>query len=171
MPLPSAPLLLSFAQDSVSDLVWTEGPRHKSKPGEHPANMAWSGRAPSRFGAFEVYVVTNLADDKRVPAVASVHSKLWSRRFPNLRKLTARCQDVLAPLLADYALRAVVKREPCKAEVLRAALEKYGPAAQGSPAEQEARNLLEAVENGDAVSFRVAIEEHLHTCRIAKEET
>ena len=108
--------------------------------------MAWAGRAPSRVGAFEVYIVTNLADDKRVPRAASVHSKLWSRRWPNLRKLTARCQHVLAPLLADAALRAAVERGACEADELRAVLAKHGPAADGSPAAQEAHHLLETIE-------------------------
>ena len=69
-----------------------------------PTNLAYTGAPESRIGAFEVYLITAFPSDGslHVPRVAGLHSKLWTRRFPNANNIVRHCQAVLAPVFRRY---------------------------------------------------------------------
>ena len=79
-------------------------PRHAPYGRSHalglPDNVAFTHAAESRLGAFEVFLVTNFADDGvlALPRVAGLHSKLWTRRFPSAARLVREVQHVLLPV-------------------------------------------------------------------------
>ena len=126
-----------------------------------PDNVAHAHAAESRLGAFEVALVTNLPADGavHVPRVAGLHSKLHTRRFPNVRRLVSACQELLLPAFrrvdGDLALTRVLNADQVEAPVLRDVLAAYLPYASPGIGNQASARML-AIEEADA-ELRAAI--------------
>ena len=81
----------------------------------------------SRLGAFEVYLVTSLPSVPSVPPCAGLHSKLASRKWPNVHSLAERLRRLLAPAFvrwqADADVHAALPVALAEAADARALLE------------------------------------------------
>ena len=75
--------------------------------------LATSARVPllcgrTGAGAFEVYLLTHPCLGHRVPRFVGLHSKLWSRRWPNVAVMMTHCMQMLYPLFGDETLRRIL---------------------------------------------------------------
>lgn len=78
---------------NVAPAVWDH-----SGHGSIPANVAFIGgnnANGSRLGAFEVYLCTDFPDIDSVPSCSGLHSKLWSRHWPSVKRLEKRRNAIL----------------------------------------------------------------------------
>ena len=134
-----------------TDAAAAESSRHLGLPN----NVAYTGAPESRLGAFEVYAVTQYAADGalNVPRVAGLHSKLWTRKFPNAGKLVRAAQALLEPVFrrhdGDLALRAAMRTVPLDRQAMRTAMHSFGQHASPEVIE-EALNRLDVSDVADA---------------------
>ena len=125
----------------------------------------------SRYGAFEVYLVSHLTDAEDIPRCSGVFSKLLSRRWPNVTQIVQRCRDMMQPAFdqwdADDELRAELPKMASldQANIL---LGTYSGRVHSTlrkdleGRQQTLKNadstLKEAIENGDIPTLRKALE-------------
>ena len=99
-------------------------------------------------------MITNFPSDGglRVPRVAGLHSKLWTRRFPNCGRLVERIQALLTPVFkrleGDVAMRRVLHAAPLDKGALREAMREYGECASAQVV-QEALGRLDTSDAAD----------------------
>ena len=112
-------------------------------------NVAFNFATECRLGAFEVYVVTQFPYDgsaSMVPRVAGLHSKLWTRKFPNVQKLVRGCQELLLPIFrrqdGDAAVGRLLQATPVDGAALRHVLEAYESYLSPGLAEEATARLL-----------------------------
>ena len=84
--------------------VWDLSGERAAVPANVPYNgFSGSGVGSGRFGAFEVYMVSELHEVTAVPRVAGLFSKLWTRRWPNVQSIAKKCEAVLQPAFRQWA--------------------------------------------------------------------
>ena len=84
--------------------VWDMSGERAAVPANVPYNgFAGSGENSGRFGAFEVYMISDLPAVTSVPRVAGLFSKLWTRRWPNVQNIAAKCKALLQPAFQQWA--------------------------------------------------------------------
>ena len=55
-----------------------------------------------RIGAFEVYLVVDIADVPALPSVTILFSKLQTRRWPNVQRIATKCRTALEPAFKQW---------------------------------------------------------------------
>lgn len=139
--VPIEAICTDDVKPDMTSLVWyldKKGWGPTENGGVLPANTSHAKASPLRFGAFEVYLLTNerlVGGD--APRCVLMHSKLWTRMWPNPNRMRRDCQQVLQPWLEKHGQTGEAKEgEDKDAWKYAGATSRGGPLTKWEQAEQ-----------------------------------